>query len=92
MYQQKWPLPCQPDELHNIQDIEALLDCMHTVHPNTGSLTGAWPCLIFALTSDKFPVQKVYMCGKCDEMINRKISMIFPLVSCCSCVNNPSSS
>ena len=23
---------------------------------------------------------------------NRKISMIFPLVSCCSCVNNPSSS
>ena len=24
--------------------------------------------------------------------INRKISMIFPLVSCCSCVNNPSSS
>ena len=23
--------------------------------------------------------------------INRKISMIFPLVSCCSCVNNPSS-
>ena len=22
---------------------------------------------------------------------NRKISMIFPLVSCCSCVNNPSS-
>ena len=24
--------------------------------------------------------------------INRKISMIFPLVSCCSCVNKPSSS
>ena len=24
--------------------------------------------------------------------INRKIYMIFPLVSCCSCVNNPSSS
>ena len=24
--------------------------------------------------------------------ISRKISMIFPLVSCCSCVNNPSSS
>ena len=24
--------------------------------------------------------------------LNRKISMIFPLVSCCSCVNNPSSS
>ena len=23
---------------------------------------------------------------------NRKISIIFPLVSCCSCVNNPSSS
>ena len=23
---------------------------------------------------------------------NRKISMIFPLVSCCSCVNNPNSS
>ena len=23
---------------------------------------------------------------------NRKISMIFPLVSCCSCVNDPSSS
>ena len=23
---------------------------------------------------------------------NREISMIFPLVSCCSCVNNPSSS
>ena len=21
--------------------------------------------------------------------VNRKISMIFPLVSCCSCVNNP---
>ena len=26
------------------------------------------------------------------EGSNRKISMIFPLVSCCSCVNNPSSS
>ena len=26
------------------------------------------------------------------EEKNRKISMIFPLVSCCSCVNNPSSS
>ena len=24
--------------------------------------------------------------------VNRKISMIFPLVSCCSCVNNPNSS
>ena len=24
--------------------------------------------------------------------VNRKISMIFPLVSCCSCVNNPSCS
>ena len=24
--------------------------------------------------------------------LNRKISMIFPLVSCCSCVNKPSSS
>ena len=24
-------------------------------------------------------------------LFNRKISMIFPLVSCCSCVNNPSS-
>ena len=28
----------------------------------------------------------------CDAIWNRKISMIFPLVSCCSCVNNPSSS
>ena len=27
--------------------------------------------------------------GCCES--NRKISMIFPLVSCCSCVNNPSS-
>ena len=27
-----------------------------------------------------------------DKLFNRKISMIFPLVSCCSCVNNPSSS
>ena len=26
------------------------------------------------------------------EPLNRKISMIFPLVSCCSCVNKPSSS
>ena len=26
------------------------------------------------------------------EGSNRKISMIFPLVSCCSCVDNPSSS
>ena len=26
------------------------------------------------------------------NLINRKISMIFPLVSCCSCVNIPSSS
>ena len=26
------------------------------------------------------------------QVLNRKISMIFPLVSCCSCVNNPSSS
>ena len=26
------------------------------------------------------------------EQSNRKISMIFPLVSCCSCVNKPSSS
>ena len=25
-------------------------------------------------------------------LISRKISMIFPLVSCCSCVNKPSSS
>ena len=25
-------------------------------------------------------------------ILNRKISMIFPLVSCCSCFNNPSSS
>ena len=31
MYQQKQPLPCQPDELHNIQDIEALLDYMHSM-------------------------------------------------------------
>ena len=30
----------------------------------------------------------LYCIGDC----NRKISMIFPLVSCCSCVNNPSSS
>ena len=27
-----------------------------------------------------------------ERACNRKISMIFPLVSCCSCVNNPSSS
>ena len=27
-----------------------------------------------------------------EVFVNRKISMIFPLVSCCSCVNNPSSS
>ena len=27
-----------------------------------------------------------------DTVSNRKISMIFPLVSCCSCVNIPSSS
>ena len=27
-----------------------------------------------------------------EKQTNRKISMIFPLVSCCSCVNNPSSS
>ena len=27
-----------------------------------------------------------------DQNFNRKISMIFPLVSCCSCVNKPSSS
>ena len=29
---------------------------------------------------------------KVETTVNRKISMIFPLVSCCSCVNNPSSS
>ena len=29
---------------------------------------------------------------KTKEVSNRKISMIFPLVSCCTCVNNPSSS
>ena len=30
--------------------------------------------------------------GECQAVGNRKISMIFPLVSCCSCVNKPSSS
>ena len=30
--------------------------------------------------------------AKTQQSNNRKISMIFPLVSCCSCVNNPSSS
>ena len=31
-------------------------------------------------------------CSSVYVKANRKISMIFPLVSCCSCVNNPSSS
>ena len=30
--------------------------------------------------------------GSPDVVGNRKISMILPLVSCCNCVNNPSSS
>ena len=49
---------------------------------------------------DNLPKKKV-MCPWTDKMFcidenskpfNRKISMIFPLVSCCSCVNKPSSS
>ena len=35
-------------------------------------------------------IGKCYCCGSPDHN-NRKISMIFPLVSCCSCVNIPSS-
>ena len=43
-----------------------------------------------------FEGKKYYWCSNhnygAGMWTNRKISMIFPLVSCCSCVNNPSSS
>ena len=52
-----------------------------------------------AVVSDQ-PNESEIALGLSDDMLmecstpesNRKISMIFPLVSCCTCVNNPSSS
>ena len=49
-------------------------------------MTTYWPNHIFFLLAAT--VVNVQNAG----VYNRKISMIFPLVSCCSCVNNPSSS
>ena len=48
--------------------------------PNPGAPPGA-----------TIPTPPFVFGAKSQKHINRKISMIFPLVSCCSCVNNPSS-
>ena len=50
------------------------------------------PNINFILDIGQGKVEELKTYNQLLDHLNRKISMILPLVSCCSCVNNPSSS
>ena len=50
------------------------------------------PNINFILDIGQGKVEELITYNQLLDHLNRKISMILPLVSCCSCVNNPSSS